>query len=242
MLDLHCHLLPGVDDGAATMAEALAMARVCVADGITHITVTPHCNRTWAWYRPEILPRVAQLQEELVRAEIPLTVLPGSEIQLKDTATYRRDFNAGRYCHLGDRRAFTLLEFNWNGRLYPADAPELVRWLRELGVTPLIAHPERQDFLVDEPGRLAELVDAGAWLQLTVDSLLGNHGAAALRKAEQVLEAFDDVVLATDAHDLERCSGLTAGYTWLQGRFGVERATGIRARSDQILARLLDAD
>lgn len=239
MLDLHCHLLPGVDDGAATLTEALAMARRSVEDGITHITVTPHCNRSWAWYRPDILPRVAALQDELDRAEIPLTVLPGSEIQLRDTTSYRREFEAGRFCHLGDRRAFTLLEFNWNGRLYPADAPDLVRWLRDQGMTPLIAHPERQSFLVEEPGRLASLVEAGAWLQLTVDSLLGCHGDLALELAQEVLATFDEIVLATDSHDLGRCSGLSAGYTWVENHLGSERAADMRARSEHILTELL---
>ena len=58
MLDLHCHILPNIDDGAASLDEALDMARFCVADGITHLTATPHCNRGWPHFRPDILPRV----------------------------------------------------------------------------------------------------------------------------------------------------------------------------------------
>src|SRR4051812_10060381 len=98
MLDLHCHLLPGIDDGAASLQEALAMAWFCVQDGITHITATPHCNRAWPYYRADILPLVSRLNEELGKANIPLTVLPGSEIQLPDVATYRKEFDAGVYC------------------------------------------------------------------------------------------------------------------------------------------------
>src|SRR5258708_2384983 len=113
MLDLHCHLLPGVDDGAASLDEALAMARFCVRDGITHVTATPHCNRSLRWLRADILPHVARFNEELARASVPLTILPGAEIQVTDTAEYRRDFEAGLYCHLGDRPDFTLLEFSW---------------------------------------------------------------------------------------------------------------------------------
>jgi protein-tyrosine phosphatase len=109
MLDLHCHILPGIDDGAASLQEALAMARFCVADGIAHITATPHCHRHLRLLRADILPHVARLNEALDRAGIPLTVLPGSEIQLTDTAAYRRRpqsatlFGSVRRIRLGPR-------------------------------------------------------------------------------------------------------------------------------------------
>src|SRR5437763_2362509 len=113
MLDLHCHILPGVDDGPATLEEALEVARFCVGDGITHVAATPHCHRYLRLLRADILPHVARFNEELRRAGIPLTVLPGAEIQLTDVAAYRRDYEAGLLCHLGDRPDFTLLEFPW---------------------------------------------------------------------------------------------------------------------------------
>src|SRR5262249_31126267 len=130
VLDLHCHILPGVDDGAGSLDEALALASFCVADGITHVAATPHCHRHLRLLRADVLPHVDRLNEEIVRAGLPLAVLPGSEVQVTDTAAYRRDFEAGLYCHLGDGRAFTLLEFNWKSDQYPPDAPELVAWLR----------------------------------------------------------------------------------------------------------------
>jgi protein-tyrosine phosphatase len=239
MLDLHCHILPGIDDGAASLEEALAMARICVRDGITHITATPHCNRSLRLLRDDILPHVAQFNVELARAGVPLTILPGSEIQVTDTAAYRRDFEAGLYCHLGDGSAYTLLEFNWHGELYPPDAPELVAWLRARGMTPIVAHPERQAFLHAHPGRLQELVKAGAWLQITVDSLLGNHGQTAQTAGEQLVAAFPEAVLSTDAHNLQRCSGLAAGFAWVRDRFGAPRAAEFQARADQVLAALI---
>ena len=242
MLDLHCHILPNVDDGAASLQEALDMARFCVADGITHITATPHCNRAWPYFRADILPRVADLNEELAKANIPLTVLPGSEIQLNDVAAYRADFEAGRFCHLGDGHTFTLLEFNWRGVIHPSDsaAVQLVAWLCERGMTPILAHPERHEFFRDDPPRLRALVDAGVWLQITVDSLLGNHGLAPQTAGEEMLRTYAAVVLATDAHNLRRCSGLSAGYAWVRERFGEQRSDELRARTDRILAQLLD--
>jgi protein-tyrosine phosphatase len=238
MLDLHCHILPGVDDGAASLDEALAMARFCVNDGITHVIATPHCHRYCRLLRADVLPRVALLNEALAYAEVPLVVLPGSEIQVTDSALYRREFEAGLYCHLGDGRSFTLLEFNWNAKLYPPDAPDLIAWLATQGMTPIIAHPERQRFFADDPGRLRALVAAGAWLQITVDSLLGNHGPDPVASGAELLRAYPEAVLATDAHNRRRCSGLSAGYTWVQERLGVRRAEELRARADQALASL----
>jgi protein-tyrosine phosphatase len=240
MLDLHCHILPGVDDGAASLDEALAMARFCVRDGITHVVATPHSNRTCRLLRLDVLPHVARLNEELAKAGIGLVILPGSEIQVTDAAAYRRDFEAGLYCHLGDGRTFTLLEFSWKGELYPADGPELVGWLCKQGMTPIVAHPERHRYFADDPERLRALVDAGAWLQITVDSLLGNHGRDPATSAEKLLRAYPAAVLATDAHNLRRCSGLSAGYTWVRERLGVGRAAELRARSDQVMATLIE--
>lgn len=242
MIDLHCHILPGVDDGAASLNEAMEMARFCVRDGITHITATPHCHRHCRLLRQDILPHVARLNEELDKAEIPLVILPGSEIQVTDTTAYRRDFEAGLYCHLGDSCSFTLLEFNWKAEMYPSDAPELIAWLRARGMTPIIAHPERHGFFAADPGKLQALVAAGAWVQITVDSLLGNHGRDPEVSGEELLRTYPDAVLATDAHNMRRCSGLSAGYTWVNERLGARRAAELRARADQVLASLSGMD
>jgi protein-tyrosine phosphatase len=238
MLDLHCHILPGVDDGAVSLDESLAMARFCVRDGITHVVATPHCHRHCRLLRDDVLLHVARLNAELTTAGISLAVLPGSEIQVTDTAAYRREFEAGLYCHLGDGRAFTLLEFNWNVELYPPSAAELVAWLRGRGTTPIIAHPERHEFFAACPQRLRALVEAGAWLQVTVDSLLGNHGPLPQASGERLLWEYPDAVLASDAHNLRRCSGLSAGYAWVRQRLGPSRSEELRARADQVLAAL----
>ncbi len=238
MLDVHRHILPGVDDGATSLDESLAMAQFCVPDGITHVVATPHCHRHCRLLRADILPHVARLNQALAEAGIALSVLPGSEVQVTDTHVYRREFNAGLYCHLGDRPAFTLLEFGWKAEQFPSDAAELIEWLCGRGTTPLVAHPERYAYFGDDPMRLRALVEAGAWLQVTVDSLLGNHGAAPKVSGEVLLRAYPNVVLATDAHNLRRCSGLSAGFTWVRERLGAERAEALRARADEVLAGL----
>jgi protein-tyrosine phosphatase len=239
MIDLHCHILPGVDDGPRTLHESLQLARFCVADGIAVVTATPHCHRLIHLLRVDILPHVKAFNDELRAADIPLTVLPGSEIQVYDSTVYRREFESDVFCHLGDRRTFTLLEFNWSGSLFPTDSVELIEWIRERGMTPIVAHPERHDFFRERPDLLQSLVDAGAWLQITVDSLLGNFGPEAKAFGEQFLKAHHEVVLATDAHNLKRCSGLSAGYAWVQEHLGPQRAQDLLDRADRVKSSLL---
>ena len=220
----------------ATLEETLKMARFCVEDGIKHVIATPHCHRHIHLLRADVLPGVAQLNRELESAAIPLKILPGSEIQVTDSAAYRREFKAGLHCHLGDGRAFTLLEFNWAREQFPLDAAALIDWIRAQGMTPILAHPERYVFFWQEPVLLQALVEAGAWVQITVDSLLGNHGPAPKASGETLLRLYPNAVLATDAHNSSRCSGLSSGYAWVREHLGQQRVDDLRARADQVLA------
>src|SRR5262245_23120479 len=126
--------------------------------------------------RRDIVPAVARFNDELRAGAVPLTVMPGSEIQVVDTTEYRREFERGDFCHLGDGREFTLLEFNWQRELFPGDAEELIRWICAQGMTPILAHPERHDYFWEDLSRLDGLVDAGAWLQVTVATYVRERG------------------------------------------------------------------
>src|SRR5262245_44897047 len=241
MIDLHCHILPQVDDGPQALEESLQMAKFYVADGIRFVVATPHCHRYIHMLRADVVPRVAELNREFEQAELSLTVLPGSEIQVTDSMEYRREFEAGLYCHLGDGHAFTLLEFNWAQEQFPPDAVELIAWIRDRKMTPILAHPERHDFFARSPNLLKSMVDAGAWIQVTVDSLLGNHGPAPQVAGEELLRIYTGAVLATDAHNMGRCSGLSAGYKWVREHFGDERAEDLLKRGEQVQRCLLAA-
>jgi protein-tyrosine phosphatase len=239
MLDIHCHILPDLDDGPRKLDDALTVARLCVRDGIAHITATPHCNREYRLHREHILPHVELFNRVLRSKGIALEVLPGSEIQLFDVDLYRREYEAGLYCHLGDDPAFTLLEFSWQANRYPPDAPEHIRWLLGHGTQPIIAHPERHGYFQKRPDWLSALVEAGAWLQITVDSLLGNNGPEPQEAGWDLLQTYPAAVLATDAHRPKRCSGLSIGYRVVEERLGATRAEDLRKRADSILEHLL---
>lgn len=239
MIDMHCHILPGVDDGPKSLDESFEMARFCVADGITHVVATPHCHRYVHLVRADVLPAVKQLNADLEQADIALRVLPGSEIQVTDTDVYRQEFSDGVYCHLGDGNEFTLLEFNWAAELFPADAAELVNWILGQGMTPILAHPERHKFFRKDLTLLHSLVEAGAWVQITVDSLLGNHGPAPQALGDTLLRTYPKAVLATDAHNMKRCSGLAKGYAWVREKFGDDRANNLLERAAGLQACLV---
>lgn len=241
MLDMHCHILPGVDDGPQTLEETFTMARFCVNDGITHIAATSHCHRYVHLLRADLLPRVAQLNLDLQRSGIPLTILPGSEIQVTDSAAYRREFEADLFCHLGNGKLFTLVEFNWAREQFPKDAVQLIEWIRAQGMTPILAHPERYEFFLNDTTTLPALVKAGAWIQITVDSLLGHHGVNPKLCGEALLKEYPEAVLATDAHNMKRCSGLSAGYKWAHEHLGEKREADLKARANKLLAALLSS-
>jgi protein-tyrosine phosphatase len=238
LFDLHCHILPGVDDGAQTLEEALEMARYYVADGVTSVVATPHCHRYVHLLRRDVLPAVARFNEELQAASVPLRVIPGSEIQVVETTEYRSEFERGDFCHLGDGREFTLLEFNWQRELFPGDAQELVRWIRGQGMTPILAHPERHEFFWEDLSRVDSLVDAGAWLQVTVDSLIGNHGPAPSQAGRDLLRRHREIVLASDAHNMKRCSGMAVGYQWVREHEGENRADDLLSRGEWVRTRV----
>jgi protein-tyrosine phosphatase len=239
LFDLHCHILPEIDDGAQSLTEALAMARIYVADGVNCVVATPHCHRYVHLLRRDIIPAVTRFNAELQAVAVPLTVLPGSEIQVVDSTEYRREFEQGDFCHLGDGRAFTLLEFNWQRELFPDDAAELIRWIRSHGMTPILAHPERHNFFWEDLRRVDALVDAGAWLQVTVDSLIGNHGPAPSQAGRDLLRRHREIILASDAHNLKRCSGMAAGYQWVREHEGDERTDDLLRRSELVRNRIV---
>ena len=242
MLDIHCHILPALDDGPKTLTEALEVARFCVADGITHIVATPHCHFSIHLLRADILPRVDEFQTELNRAEIPLTIFPGSEIRTSDIGRFREEYDAGILCHLGDDPTYSLLEFSWRNEEYPGDVAAHIGWLLERGTQPIIAHPERHSFFQHDRERLHHLVEAGAWLQITVDSMNGNNGERPQRAAWDYLLFYPNCVLATDAHRLSRCSGLASGYEMVREQLGDGREADLRERSDEMLQHLLSVN
>lgn len=229
MIDLHCHLLPGIDDGSRSLEESLAMARLAVADGITAVRATPHIHiGRYANDRASIEAAAEALRGELAREGISLELTAAAEVRLDYELVAM--IEADRIPYLGalDGEPVLLLEFPHSH--VPVGAEHFVAWLRRRGIRPMIAHPERNRGIMEDPGRLSAFVDAGCLLQLTADAVAGGFGAKAERAAREMLEREWVTVLASDAHDTkERPPRLSAG-----------RAAASRIVGDEAARRLTE--
>ena len=207
MIDLHSHILPGLDDGSRTVDQARALARRAAADGVTAIAATPHVRRDYPTRPGEMEQGVARLREDFVEQGIGVEVLHGGELDLGMLATL--DDDALRRFTLAQSGRYLLLEFPYTG--WPAGLEETVYALGLRGFVAVIAHPERNRTVQAQPGRLAEAVRLGALVQLTAASLDGRVGRSSRKAAARLLELGLAHVLASDAHTPEiREAGLSA--------------------------------
>ncbi|GIP34761.1 tyrosine-protein phosphatase [Paenibacillus sp. J2TS4] len=229
MIDIHCHILDGVDDGASDLRESIAMAKVAHEDGVRHIVATPHFNTVYHVPKSITYHKVRQLQDALQEAGIPLTVSCGHEVTLKDAEQFYKQTENNEYFHLNEEKTFLLLEQPWAG--YMPDSLEVIDYLIANGVTPIIPHPERHVFFREEPKLLTGLIERGAWTQVSADSLAGRNNEDARRLALWLLE--NDLVhtLGSDAHNIRRKPNLGEGYQII-----VEHAG--EARQHEIIQRM----
>lgn len=202
MYDVHNHLLPGIDDGAPDLETALALARVAVRDGITHMVCTPHIHPGRYDNTPSsINTALQQMQQGLVAAGIGLQVRAAAEVRFGIELMI--GVMDGNLPMLGiwQGRQVLLLEFPHGG--IPFEAEKLTDWLIKRKITPMIAHPERNKRLMREPSRLKPFLDQGCLLQVTAGSVAGRFGKTAQELASELLQAGHVTLLASDAHNLE---------------------------------------
>jgi protein-tyrosine phosphatase len=233
LIDIHCHILPGVDDGAVNMEMSIAMARLAYEDGIRTVVATPHYNHAWKVVRERVIELTAALQKELDQREIPLHIVPGHEVRLENIPFVQKALADGEICYLDHNERFLLLEQAWEG--YHPDTPDVLEMLRQRGTTMIIPHPERHVFFREQPQLLDRLIGLGAWTQVSVDSLIGNNGSEVQKFALQMLEREMIHTLATDAHNTRRRPNLSLGYALIEERAGVAAADAIRMRMKEIV-------
>ena len=195
-VDIHCHILPGIDDGAKHWDDALAMARLAAEDGTATIVATPHQLGSWSDNRgDEIRPLVAELNARLAAEDILLTVLVGGEIRIEPGLV--EQLVTGELVTLGDHRRHVLLELP-HELYFPIDG--LMTELAARRITVVLAHPERNEGILRKPELAAELVDAGCLMQLTAGSLCGTMGPHVQALAEQMIAKGQAHIVATDGH------------------------------------------
>ena len=198
MIDLHTHILPGVDDGVKTMDDAVAFARVAAEDGVTTIVATPHYrDGFYINARPEVLSGVAALNARLQEEKIPVSVLPGAEIHISADLVDR--VKAGHAPTLADNGRTVLFELSMTQ--YPVDLENLVFQMRLAGLQVLFAHPERIRYFQDDLGRYEAVIRLGAFGQITTGSVTGVFGEDVVAFSEELARKHLVHVVASDAHN-----------------------------------------
>jgi protein-tyrosine phosphatase len=218
MVDLHCHILPGVDDGPDSMEVSLAMAETAVADGMTHVVATPHSNDRFFFD----FARVRRLRDELQgKIGDRLKIATGCDFHLNPENLNALRKNAPPYCI--NQHDYLLLEFN-----EVSISPGMDQTLHEIqlaGVRPIVTHPERNSILRTHPERLRQWVRQGCFGQVTGGALTGVFGPVAQRMALQWIREGLIHFVASDAHNTKaRPLRLQPAYDVVMDQFGEPKA------------------
>jgi protein-tyrosine phosphatase len=196
MIDLHSHILPDLDDGARTLEESLDIARACVADGVDVIAATPHVRHDYPTTADVMEAQVALLQRHINDEGIQLSVLGGGEISFDHLSRLTADDT--RRFGLGGNPSYLLLEFPYYG--WTMALEHHVKALVADGITPVVAHPERNADVQDDPARIATLIESGALIQLTAAAIDGRLGRSAQAASFELIELGLVHLIGSDAH------------------------------------------
>lgn len=232
-VDLHCHILPGIDDGARNLEESIEMAQMAVEDGIGHILCTPHhLNGRFENNRNEVIEKVAMLQEELDRQNIPLELYEGQEVHLNEEIP--NQLRAGNILCADLSDKYFLLEFPADD--IPAFAEPLINEILVMGKTPIIVHPERNAKMMKDPNRLLSFIEMGCLAQLTAPSICGHFGKKIKKTAEIMLDHNMVHMVASDAHNTTtRPFMMTQAFNVIEQQFGEDMATFLQDMARHIL-------
>jgi protein-tyrosine phosphatase len=198
MVDIHHHLLFGLDDGSDSIETSVAMAKLAAADGITHIVCTPHANGTYEFHPRVNVAKTEELRERLAAEDIALTLGSGCDFHLSFDNVNQAKQDPARFSING--LGYLLVEVPDYG--IPPGITETFYELQLAGLTPILTHPERNPTLQKDPDRLKDWLRGGVLIQVTADSLTGHKGRHAQRMAHDLLEKRWVHFLATDAHNI----------------------------------------
>jgi protein-tyrosine phosphatase len=221
MVDLHCHILPGIDDGPDTMETSLAMAESAVADGITHVVATPHSSNDHFFDYPSVRKLRDTLQ---ARIGGRLTLATGCDFHLSPENLTALHEDAARFCI--NQRDYLLVEFNEFS--IPPSMDQTLHELQLAGLRPIVTHPERNAILRRQTDRLKQWVRHGCFIQVTANALTGTFGPAAQSDALRWIGAGMVHFVASDAHNIKsRPLKLRPAYDLVAAQFGVEKAEAL---------------
>ncbi len=236
MIDLHCHILPGVDDGAASLQESLSMAEQAIAQGITHLLCTPHHNNgRYENEKSSVIAAVHHLQNALDERNLPLTLLEGQEVRVTGELITAIEKDHLLFTDITD--TYLLLEFPTQD--VPAFSESLFFELRTLGKVPVIVHPERNAIFREDPNRLIPFLEMGCLAQLTAPSIVGVFGKQIQKTAYEMVTHNLVQMVASDAHGVtKRRFYLKEAYEIIEQEWGKEKVLQMQ----QVARDLINGD
>jgi protein-tyrosine phosphatase len=224
LIDLHCHLIPEVDDGADDLKTSLAMVRMSVADGVKVIACTPHIfPGVYDNTGPDIRRRVQSLQLEFDAAGVSCRLVPGCDAHV--TPDLVSQLKSGRALTLNDSR-YVLVEPPHH--ILPPNVDRLFFDLLAAGYVPVLTHPERMSWVDRNEELLDRLVLSGVWMQMTAGAIIGGFGEKVRRQAVKMLHKGIIHIVASDAHNTaNRPPVMGEAFRALRDLVGLEEARNL---------------
>ncbi|MGM0077941.1 protein-tyrosine phosphatase [Enterococcus sp. DIV0755f] len=233
MIDLHCHILPGIDDGAEDLEASIAMAERAISQGITHILCTPHHNNgRYSNPKSDVISLVSYLQSELDKRQLPLIVLEGQEVRI--TGDLINDIAQDMILFTDLDDTYILIEFP--SMDVPIYTNKIFFELLQMGKTPVIVHPERNAYFREDPNNLIPFLDMGCLAQLTAPSYVGKFGKDIQRTAKQMVAHNLVQMVASDAHGVKkRTFYMEEAYIQIAKDFGKDKVMKMQQVSKDLI-------
>ena len=232
IIDLHAHLIPGVDDGAQTMEDVFLLARQAVNEGVEHLVLTPHhYNNQYVNHAKDVVELADKLQSQLDQAGIALRVYPSQEIRINEHLI--DDLLNQDLLSLDDSGKYYLIEFPT--QTVPEFSEHIIRQLINRGITPVIAHPERNHVFVEDRDIYRRFISMGCLGQITTSSIAGAFGNKIQKAAMEMIQQHLAHILASDAHSVEwRPFNYDAGFEALGRLIGAAKVDEFKENARSI--------
>lgn len=234
MIDIHCHILPGLDDGAHDVRESLEMARFAAREGIVKMIATPH-HQNGKYHNPkaDIIERTNEMNELLKTEQIGVEILPGQETRIYGDMV--QDIDRGEILTLAGSSMYLFVELPSNH--VPGYTEQLLFDLQMKGLIPIIVHPERNLELMEQPDKLYKLVKKGAAAQITAASITGYFGKKVQKFAGDIMEANLAHFIASDAHNIKgRSFKMAEAQELLSRRYGLDLLLQFKDNAEAVVS------
>ncbi|KIL43017.1 tyrosine-protein phosphatase [Jeotgalibacillus campisalis] len=218
MIDIHCHILYGVDDGPQNETETLALLHQAIEDGVTDIIATPHHrNRHFINEKKDVLILVDKVNSLAQENRLSITIHPGQEVRIYGEIA--EDYARDEILNLAGKTNYVLVELP--SSQVPAYTERVLYEMQVAGLIPIIAHPERNSAIMEDPGKLYSLINQGALSQVTAASIAGDFGKKIQKFSIELVEHQLAHFIASDAHDTRH-----RGFAMKRAQKAIESAHG----------------